>query len=112
MGPWRPDQKKEKKVRGTLELQNIQPNRHPALTLINHEREHVMNISPPRGMTETELQTALHSGTHASAGKEMNFIHHELSKHIQADHPVVFPMLAVCATPKLWLSPVAVIPQG
>ena len=53
---------------------------------------------------------ALHYGTQASALKEVEFIHTELAKKVQAGHVAVFPLEAVNAIQKLWLSPVALIP--
>ena len=68
-------------ARGPSELQQIHPNIHPAATLINHAREHGLPIFLRRGMTEAELLAVIHyGGTHASSGKEVDFIHHEISK--------------------------------
>ena len=53
----------------------------------------------------------LHYGTHAFAGKEVDFIYHEIAEQVQADHAAVFPLSTVCGLPKLCLSPVAGIPQ-
>ena len=43
--------------------------------------------------------------------KEVNFSHQELAEQVQVSHIIVFPLSAVRNLPKLWLPPVAAIPQ-
>ena len=62
-------------------------------------------------MDEEERDAGIRYGTHASASKEAEFIHAELSKQVQAGHVAVFPLKAVTALQKLWLSSIAVIFQ-
>ena len=54
---------------------------------------------------------AVRYGMHASASKEAEFIHAELADRMPVGHVAVFPLESVIALQKLWLSPVAVIPQ-
>ena len=62
-------------------------------------------------MDTEEKEAALRYGTHASNLKEAEFIHTELDKHVHSRHASVSPLKAVNALQKMWLSPVAVIPQ-
>ena len=98
-------------ARGTPDLKNIHINSHPSLNLINHEREHGLPIYPPRGITEVELRTEFHFGMNAYSGKELDFVNHEISEQVQAGHVAIFPLLDNRDLPKLWLSPISVIPQ-
>ena len=62
-------------------------------------------------MTDTELTRAIRYGTHSSATKETTFVRKELQEQAQAGHIALFPLRAVRRLPKLWLSPLAAIPQ-
>ena len=48
---------------------------------------------------------------HASASKEVNCVHQELAKHVQAGYIAVFPLENVYRLQKLWLSLLTVISQ-
>ena len=58
-----------------------------------------------------ELCTVLHYGKHASAGKEVDSVHHKIADQVQAGHANVSPLSDVHDILKLWLSLVAAIPQ-
>ena len=73
--------------------------------------ENGLSTSLPRVTTEAELQTALHYGTHVSAGKEVDFVHHRIAEQAQSGHVVVFNLPVIRGLPKWWLYPVAKIPQ-
>ena len=92
-------------------LQELSLDSHRSAAILNHARQHGLPISLPRGMLEEELGAALHYGSNSSNMKEMDFVHQELAKQFQAGHIVVSPLTAVRNLPKLWLSPVAAIPQ-
>ena len=99
------------KARGPPELQELSLNSHRAVAMLNHARQHGLPITLPRGMSEKELHAALYYGAHSSAMKKVDFVHQELAEQVQAGHIVVFPLAAIRNLPKLWLSPVAAIPQ-
>ena len=79
--------------------------------MLNHARQHGLPISLQRGTSEEELRAALHYGAHSSAVKDVDFVHQELTEQVQSGHIVVFLLATVCNLPKLWLYPVAAIPQ-
>ena len=72
---------------------------------------HGFPIKTERGMTTQDLTRAIKYGTHSSATKETTFSRTELEEQAQAGHIALFPLRAVCHLPRLWLSPLAAIPQ-
>ena len=62
-------------------------------------------------MTDDELTRAIRYGAHSSATKETTFVQTELQEQAQAGHIKLFPLRAVRHIPRLWLSPLAAIPQ-
>ena len=74
-------------------------------------RVHGVPIPTKIGMTDTELTPAIRYGAHSSATKETTFVRKELQEQAQAGHIALFPLRAVRKLPKLWLSPLAAIPQ-
>ena len=62
-------------------------------------------------MTDDELTRAIRYGSHSSATKENTFVQKELQEQAQAGHIELFLLRAVCHLPKLWLPPLAAIPQ-
>ena len=60
---------------------------------------------------EKERNSTILYGTHASARNEADFIHAELAEQVQAGYVAFSPLEAFTALQKLWLSPVAFIPQ-
>ena len=74
-------------------------------------RVHGVPIHTKRGMTNTELTRAIRYGAHSSVTKETTFVRKELQEQAQAGHIALFPLKAVRNLPKLWLSPLAAIPQ-
>ena len=62
-------------------------------------------------MGEEEREAAIRYGNHASANKEAEFIHVELSDHVQAGHVAVFPLEAATALHNLWFLPFVVTSQ-
>ena len=72
---------------------------------------HGVPIKTEQGMTDTELTQALRYGAHSSATKETTFVQKELQEQARAGHIALFPLRAVRHLPKLWLSPLAAIPQ-
>ena len=74
-------------------------------------RVHGVPIKTERGMTDTKLTRAIWYGAHSSATKETTFVRKELQEQAQPGHIALFPLRAVRHFPKLWLSPLAAIPQ-
>ena len=74
-------------------------------------RVHGVQIKIERGMKDAELTRAIRYGTHSSDTKETTFVRKELQEQAQAGHIALFPLRAVRHLPKLWLSPLAAIPQ-
>ena len=72
---------------------------------------HGVPTNTERGMTDTKLTRANRYGAHSSATKETTFVRKELQEKSQAGHISLFPLIAVHHLPKLWLSPLATIPQ-
>ena len=62
-------------------------------------------------MTDAKLTRAIRYGAHSSATKETTFVQKELQEQAQAGHITLLPLRTVRYLPKLWLSPLAVIPQ-
>ena len=62
-------------------------------------------------MTDTKLTRAIRYGAHSSTTKETTFVRKELQEQAQAGHIALFPLRAVIHLPKLWLYPLAAIPQ-
>ena len=98
-------------ARGLPDLQQIHIYSHQAAELTNHARHHVIPISVLHRMSEEDICAAFHYGAHSSASKEVVFFHQEISTQVQEGHAVVSPLSAVRSIPKLWLPPVAIIPQ-
>ena len=98
-------------ARGPHELNKLPRNQHPASALLEHMRLHGVPIQTKRGMTNTELTREIWYGAHSSATKETTFVRKELQEQAQAGHIALFPLRAVRHLPKLWLSPLAAIPQ-
>ena len=74
-------------------------------------RVHGVPIKTERGMPAQELTRAIQYVAHSSATKETTFARKELQEQAQAGHIALFPLRAVRHLPKLWLSPLAAIPQ-
>ena len=62
-------------------------------------------------MDKEESYAAILYGTHASAHKEAEFIHTELSEQVHAGHVAVLSFKVVTSIQNLGLSPVAAISQ-
>ena len=62
-------------------------------------------------MTIKECAKALGYYAHASAIKEVDFFHMELIEQVQAGQISVFTFATISKLNKMWLSPLAVIPQ-
>ena len=62
-------------------------------------------------MTNTKITRAIRYSAHSSATKEITFVRKELQENAQAGHIALFPLRAVRHLRKLWLSPLAAIPQ-
>ena len=62
-------------------------------------------------MTDTELTRAIRYDAHSSDTKETTFVRKEIQEQAQAGNIALFSLIAVCHLPKLWLSPLAAIPQ-
>ena len=84
---------------------------HPETSLLRQSSENGVPIYLPRVTYEEERDTAIRYGTYASVRKEAEFIHAELAKQVQAGHVAVVLLEAVLDLHKLWLYPMAVIPQ-
>ena len=74
-------------------------------------RVHGVPIKIERGMTDDEITRAIIYGAHSSVTKETTFVRKELQEQAQAGHIALFPLRAVRHLHKLWLSPLAAIPQ-
>ena len=98
-------------ARGPHELNKLPRNHYPASALLEHMWVHGVPIPTKRGMNDTELTRAIRYSAHSSATKETTFVRKELQEQAQAGHIALFPLRAVRHLPKLWLSPLAAIPQ-
>ena len=63
-------------------------------------------------MDDEDKEAAICYGNHTSSNKEADFINADLDDQLQEGHMAVSPLEAVNSLHKLWLSPVAVIPQA
>ena len=68
-------------------------------------------IKIERVMTNAKLTRSIRYGVHSSSTKETTFVQKELQEQAQAGHIELFPLRAVRRLPKIWLSPLAAIPQ-
>ena len=66
-GPWPP------------ELDQISPENHPVVSLIDHVSNDGATIALPYGMNVQKRSAALHYGAHASTTKEVALIHAEVT---------------------------------
>ena len=62
-------------------------------------------------MTTQELTRAILYGAHSSATKETTFVITQLDEQARANQISLFPLQAVHHLPRLWISPLATIPQ-
>ena len=62
-------------------------------------------------MTKQELTREIRYGDHSSATEESTFVRTELAEQARAGHIDHFPLRAVRHLTRLWLSPLAAIPQ-
>ena len=93
------------------ELNQLPPKPHPATTLLDHMRVHGVTIKIEQGMTDDEITRDIRYGTHYSATKETTFVQTEIQEQAQAGHIALSPLRAVRHLTRLWLSPLAAIPQ-
>ena len=70
-----------------------------SVSLLNHVRDHIMHIYLQRVMIDWEINLVLHYGTHASAIKEVEFVHHKITNQVQAGHVVVFTLSDILPPP-------------
>ena len=70
-----------------------------------------MPIKIDQGMTDDELTRAIRYGAHYSATKKTTFVRTGLQEQAQAGHITLLPLRAVRLLPRLWLPPLAAIPQ-
>ena len=98
-------------ARGPHELKNLPPSMHPAVTLLKHMRLHSVPIKDQEIMTEQELKRAILYGARSSVTKETTFVRTNLSKKAQAGHITLFHLQEVHHLPRIWVYPLAAIPQ-
>ena len=84
---------------------------HPVATLLEHMQVHGFHITAEMGITEQELKRTIIYGAHSSTTKETTFVRTELNEQARACHINLLPLRAVRHLLRLWLSPLAAIPQ-
>ena len=84
---------------------------HPATPSVNHSATHRVLIIIPKWINKGDMEKALRYESYASAAREVDFIHQELTEYIQVGYIVVFPWNAFTHLKVLWISSVAYIPQ-
>ena len=98
-------------ARGPPKLEGLPVVSYLAAPILSHMRKHGVPINMPYGMTDKELESAISYGSHSSSNKERSFVRRELAEQLQAGNIAIFPLAAIRHLNKLWLSPLAAIPQ-
>ena len=81
---------------------------HPLAPLLHYAVIHGVPITLLKGMDKKEREAELYYRTHASATKEVEFIHADLVDRFQAGHRSILLLTAVNILSNLWISPVEV----
>ena len=74
-------------------------------------QHNLVPISAKRDMTEEELTRAMKYSAHASSTKEMEFVWEDLAEQAQTDQISISPLWSIRHLPRLWIPPLADIPQ-
>ena len=74
-------------------------------------RIHGVPINMPRNMVGKELKSAITYYDHYSANNKITFVRGYIAKQLQAGHIDIFPLEVIHHLLKMWICPLAMIPQ-